>query len=282
MSSVLGVTTSPLSINTSYPVAPASALGAPQQVNLFAPGLLGGRSTVVELSGLGQVLSAATAFQEQLAVLQPGTATSGGGQNFGNDLASLSAEAQSFVDAFNNLQSNIANGGVGSPFGGGSALASRVASALDTAVQGNFANDSSALGNLEQIGIVFQPAQLPGGSNLSIDLAKLKSAFQGDPKGSFSLLAQAAISLGRLAGDYVTQVTPQVSGLRSLVQTLASSQFADNSLLLLSRTNGDSNLADLLALEMDFSNGQRNAYSPTLRQSFLAMSQFNLVSTLLG
>lgn len=284
MSSVLGInaTSSPFSINTSNTVALTSALVAPQQANLVASGLLGGSSTVVELSGLGQVLSAAIAFKEQLAALQPGTATSGGGQNFGTDIASLAAEAQSFVDAFNGLQSNIANSGVSSLFGGSSALGSGLASGLDTAVQGNFANGTSTLGNLAQIGITFRPAQFPGGSNLSVDLAKLKSAFQSDPEGSFSLLGQAATSLGGLANDFVTQATPQVSGLRLLAQTVASSQFADNSQLSLGQTNGSFNFADLLALEMDFSNGQGNSAAPTLRQSFLAMSQFNLVSTLLG
>lgn len=283
MSSVLGISnsTSPFGITATNAVALTRALMAPEE-NPLSSGVFGGSSTVVELSGLGQVLSAASAFKEQLAALQPGTATSGGGQNFGTDVASLAAEAQSFVDAFNNLQSNIVNNGAGSLFGGSSTLGSGLAPALDTAVQGNFANGSSTFSNLAQIGIVFQPAQFPGGSNLSIDLAKLKSAFQADAAGSFSLLGQAATSLGGLADDFVTQATPQVSDFRLLAQTLAFNQVTDNSFPSLGQTTGSLNFADLLALEMDFSNGQGNAFAPTLQQSFLAMNQFNLVSTLLG
>ena len=283
MSSVLGISnsTSPFGITATNAVALTRALMAPEE-NTLSSGVFGGSSTVVELSGLGQVLSAASAFKEQLAALQPGTATSGGGQNFGTDVASLAAEAQSFVDAFNNLQSNIVNNGAGSLFGGSSTLGSGLAPALDTAVQGNFANGSSTFSNLAQIGIVFQPAQFPGGSNLSIDLAKLKSAFQADAAGSFSLLGQAATSLGGLADDFVTQATPQVSDFRLLAQTLAFNQVTDNSFQSLGQTTGSLNFADLLALEMDFSNGQGNAFAPTLQQNFLAMNQFNLVSTLLG
>lgn len=283
MSSVLGISnsTSPFGITATNALALTRALMAPEE-NTLTSGVFGGGSTVVELSGLGQVLSAASAFKDQLAALQPGTATSGGGQNFGTDVASLAAEAQSFVDAFNNLQSSIANNGTGDLFGGGSTLGSGLAPALDTAVQGNFANGSSTFSNLAQIGITFQPAQFPDGSKLSIDLSKLKSAFQADAAGSFSLLGQAATSLGGLANDFVTQATPQVSDFRLLAQTLAFSQLSNNSFQSLGQTTGSLNFADLLALQMDFSNGQGNSFTPTLQQSFLAMNQFNLVSTLLG
>lgn len=246
---------SPIDIGTSAAIARANVLRA-VEASLVAPssglglGFFGaGASSIVELSGLGQALSAAATFHDHLARLQPGTATSGGGQGFGTDLASLAAEAQSFADAFNSLQRSLAANG------GGGALAL----ALDAQTQVSLANGSSALTSLAQIGIIPQPDPLAGGSRLSIDLDVLEAAFTSDATGAFSLLTQAATAFGTVAGDFVSQSQPQLSVLGVLAQTAAANQFSDN---------------DILSL------GQLNA--PSLQQAILAINQYTLVSTLLG
>lgn len=275
-------TTSPFAISANAAIARTSALLAPDTSRLTL-GLLGGASTVVELSGLGQVLSAAATFADQLAALQPGAATSGGGQNFGTDLASLAAEAQSFVDAFNGLQSNIANSNsIGSLLGGGVAGTAGLASTLDAEVQTNFANGSSNLTRLSQIGITFQPARFSGGGSLSIDLGTLESAFNTDAAGTFSLLARAATAFGEVAGNFISQAVPQFSALSVLAQTSAADQFFNNSLLSPTLPNGGFNFADLLALESSLLANPASNNAPSLQQIVLATNEFALVSTLLG
>src|SRR5512146_1335696 len=106
-----------LAINSSLPLVGTRASSAvtpsfevlATELSLFAPDVFNNSSTVVALSGAGQLLSAAATFRDQLQSLQPGTPTSGGGQNFGTDFASLAAETQSLVDFFNGFRSNIAN-----------------------------------------------------------------------------------------------------------------------------------------------------------------------------
>lgn len=249
-------------------------------LGFLTAGSFGGASTVVELSGLSQVLSAAATFQEQLGALRPGSATSGGGQNFGTDVASLAAEAQSMVDAFNNLQNNIVNANAtGSLLGAGVPGASALAQALDAQAQASYTNINSSLSNLAQLGIVFQPSQGSGGGSLSIDLATLKSAFSTDAPGAFSLLSKAATEFADLGGSFVGQAGTQFSTLAALAQSSADNQFLTNSILSLAPTSGSFNLAGLLAIESlrQGSLGGANAQS-----AILALSQYALISTLLG
>jgi len=282
MDPLLGIAASipPLSIGANGAVAPTSGLLA-SAVDFLAPGLFGGgASTVVELSGLGQLLSAAATFQDQLASLQPGTATSGGGQNFGTDVASLAAEAQSFVDAFNGLQNGIAAiNGTGNLLGTGITGATDLTQALDTQVQANVANGESTLTRLSQLGIIFQPAETPGGgSRLSIDLGTLQSAFNADAQGAFSLLSQAANALGDVAGNFVGQAGDQFGTSGAQAQISIVDQLLNNNLLTLALSNGGFNLADLLAMEaFTQSNSGISA-----QQTILALNEFTLVSALLG
>lgn len=231
--------------------------------SLFASSVFGTSSTVVELSGLGQLLSTATTFQDQLAALRPGTPTSGGGENFGTDVASLAAEAQAFVDAFNNLQSNIANiNETSSLLGSGIPGTSGLVLALDTQAQASLANGESALTSLADIGITFQPTTIPGGGGrLSIDLEALKSAFASDGAGAFSLLSEAANTFGDLARDFVSQSGAQFSTLGALFQASAADQFLAGNFLFLAQSglNGTS-----------------------AQQVITALNQYALVSTLLG
>lgn len=287
MASVSGIsgTSFPSIIGASAAIAQANALlGSNTGLLTFGLGARGSTSTVVDLSGLGQLLSAAAAFQDHLAGLQPGTATSGGGQGFGTDFASLAAETQSFVDAFNGLQSNIANSdSVGALLGGSAPGASALALALDAQAQGEFANGDSALTSLGQLGIGFQPGLLAGGSRLSVDLDKLETAFATDAEGAFALLSQAATTFGAVAGDFVSQGLPQFSTLSVLAQSSAANQFLTNSILSLGQQNGGGlDFAALLALESMTLSNPANGSAQSLQRTILALNEFALVSTLLG
>lgn len=242
-----------------------------------------GSSTVVQISELGHLLSSIVAFQDSLSVLHPGSTDSGLGNNFGTDFGSLAAEAQSFVDAFNGLQADI------SPFGsieGGSGLfgilagssqTTQINDALNERFASAFDNGDSDLTHLADIGIELQPSSIPGlGGRASIDLAKLKSAFDTDPAGSFSLLSNAVESFGTLASDFTGDTN---SG--SLLGSLLRINITQQSLGLLGAFTGSQTglqgTSDLLALA-SLSDGTTNSQAQLLS----AMNQFTLVSSLLG
>lgn len=276
----IGANLPPFTIGASGSLIPTSGVLA-SGLNSLTAGLFGGTSTIVELSGAGQLLSAAATFQDRLAALQPGTATSGGGQNFGTDLASLAAEAQSFVDSFNSLQTSIAGiNGASTLLGGSIPGAAGLVQALDSQALAAYSNGNSALTRLAQIGIVFQPAQVFGGSTrLSIDLDTLESAFNADAAGAFSLLSSAADALGEVAGNFVVQSGSTISTLASLGETLSINQLLSNSLLFQSSAGGTLNFANLLALEALAPGGLGGA---STQQVILALNQYNLISQLLG
>lgn len=263
-----------INIYTNGVTNPTAALLA-SELGISTSGLLGNTSTVVELSGESQLLSAATAFQDQLRSLQPGAASSGGGQNFGTDLASLAAEVQSFVDAFNGLQNTLASiSGTGTLFAGSIPGASDLSLSLNTQAQASFSNGSSALTNLSQLGIEFQPSPLPGGkSSLSINLATLQSAFNTDATGAFSLLATVTNSFSELAGSVISQADSQFSTLATLAQTSASLGLFNNSSLFPTQTSND--LGSLLAIAS-------LTGSANLQQVVSAINEYTLVSGLLG
>jgi hypothetical protein len=229
--------------------------------------LLGG-STTVDLSGIGQLLSATDIFRNNLSILSPGTSTGGLGQNFGTDFASLAAEAQNFVDAFNNLQSNLAI--LQGPFGSitSEPLAAQFAQLLNSQATAPLANDASGAAvnsaptSLSEIGINLQPTSSAGvGGTLSIDLQTLQSAFESNPTGTFSLLTQAVQSFGELAATFSARAGSEAATFASL------SQFGF----------GQSGLLDLLLMS-SFNSGS----ATTLTQQLMAVNEFNLVSTLFG
>lgn len=273
MDSVLGINAySPLAgIGSNAAVTSAYGLLA-SELSLSTPGVVGGASAFVDLSGVGQLLSAATIFHDQLRSLQPGTATSGGGQNFGTDFASLAAETQSFVDAFNSVQSSIANiNGAGNLFGGGVTGASALVQSFNTLAQASYANGNSTLTNLSQLGIAFNPSPVPGeGGSLSIDLNTLQSAFNTDAAGAFSLLSTAANAFGEQAGNFIGQAGSQYSALAALEPgSPAASLFPQT------QSNGGINFGSLLLNES--LNG-----NISLQQAILAINEYQLVSGLLG
>lgn len=271
MDSLTGIklfTTPPFGIGGNSAVPPAAAL-LTSELGLASNGLFGGPSTIVSLSGLSQLLSATSIFQDQMQALQPGTATSGGGRNFGTDFASLAAEAQYFVDAFNGLQRYIAginasSGLFGGPVSGGSTLTA----ALDAQAKAGYANGNSPLTSLSQLGIQFQPSPIPGlGGSLSIDLEILQSAFNRDAAGAFSLLSSVADAFGSLASS-------QSAMLTTLAQNTASIGLLETNLLFGGQTSG-SGLASLLAFGLLGNATNR-------QQTIVALSEYNLVSSLLA
>jgi hypothetical protein len=272
MNPVLGINSStPLtSIGTNNTVSPTAGLLA-SELSLATQGLFGNASTIVDLSGQGQLLSAAVAFQTQLNALQPGTATSGGGQNFGTDFASLAAEVQSFVDAFNGLQNVIASiNSTGNLLGTSVTGASGLVQSFNAQAQANFGNGNSTLTNLAQLGIEFHPSPIPGaGGSLSVNLSTLQSAFNTSATGAFSLLTTATNAFNNLVGNFITQAGSSAAQ----AQTSIGAEVLANSLFSQAQGNGD--LSTLLAIES--LTGVSN-----LQQVIITMNEYNLVSGLLG
>jgi len=276
----IGAVTSPFNLGMIGSNAQSASLLA-SELSLSTPDLLNNTSAIVNLSGEGQLLTATATFQDQLRSLQPGTATSGGGQGFGTDLASLSAEAQSFVDAFNGLQSTISNINESSNYMGGSVTgASGLVQSLNTLAQTDYSTGNSALSNLSQLGIVFKPSQIPGGAgSLSINLSTLQAAFNANATGAFSLLTKAANAFGNLAGNFVGQAGNQYSTLATLAQSssIGSSltNYLTSSLFSQVQSNGGQNLNNILLNES--LNG-----SISFQQAVLASNEYSMVSSLLG
>ena len=268
-----------LSAITAYPslygIGQSSAI-APSllasELSLSIPEVPGSASTFVEISGLGQLLSAATTFQDQLRALQPGTATSGGGQNFGTGFASLAAETQSLVDAFNGLQGTITNiNGASGLLGSNVTGTSGLTQSLGALAQANYGNGNSSLNNLSQLGITFKPSLIPGGGgSLSIDLGALQSAFNTDATGAFSLLATAANAFAGQAASFVSQAGGQYSALAALAQTSSLTGG------LLSQTQSGSLDFGSALLAQSLSGGV------SLQQAILAINEYSLVSNLLA
>lgn len=261
-------------------IAPSSALRA-TGLGLSSGILFDNTSTVVELSGLGRLLSAATQFQDHLLALKPGSATSGGGTNFGTDFASLAAEVQSFVDAFNGLQNSIADIGATNPLPGGNStvvqgtFAQGLSRSLDAQAQADYVNGASTLTNLSQLGISFQPAALPGGGGrLSIDLDALQSAFDTDAAGAFSLLSEAANAFGDLGGSFVVQGTRQYVSLAALAQLSSSLTLFGGGLFSPGQNN--IGLFDNLLLAEALASGAN------IHQTVRAIGQYRLVENLFG
>lgn len=256
-----------------------SPLDSPFSTSATALSPFDGTSTVVTLSGVGQLLSAVSIFQSNLAALQPGSASSGGGRNFGGDFGSLAAEAQNFVDTFNGLQSSFnqlqgASGTPAGPFG----QFIQFADALKQRAAATFDNGNSTLTRLADIGIDFQtPASTGKGSLLSIDMKALQSAFNSDAAGTFALLGQAVQSLGQAAAGFAGPADSLSATLGSLARIEATTSTLS---LFGSLATGSGSqlpgLADLLLLESLSRGGGSQV------QSLLALSQFSLVSSLLG
>lgn len=235
------------------------------ELSLSTPGLFSYSSTFVGISARGQLLSATVTFQNRLQSLQPDTATS---------YADLTAKAQGFADAFNALQSAVA--GIANipnlPLGG-VASASDLVQSINAQVQASYPNGGSALTELAQLGIEFQPSLLPGGSSkLTIDPAALQSAFNADAAGAFSLLSKATDALGEVAMNFISRSGSQYSSVAALQSAFGYSLFGSD---LFSQPQAGNSLYDLLATQ-PFPEGTN------LQQVFSAINEYTLVSRLFG
>lgn len=229
----------------------------------------GNASPDVEISGLGQLFAAASTFQSQLAAIQPGAENSGTGRNFGTDFGSLAAEAQNFVDAFNQVQAGIANLTDVTEAG-------RFAQALNDLARANFVNGDSGVNTLAQIGIEWQNSVVVGqGATLGIDMRSLQLAFNANPSATFSLLAEAVRSFGSLAaGTQIgTDPTTISNSIRSQIVALQTSLGLFDPDAATSTPLG---LASLLALD------PANQGANNIGQQIAALSHFALVSSLLS
>lgn len=223
-------------------------------------------STTVQLSRTGQLLSALDMFRATLANLRPGSATSGLGDNFGTDIASLAAEAQNFVDAFNTLQANLTRSP--QPLGAlfAEPLSAQFSRTLNGLVAAPLGGDDPALTSLAQLGISLQASPTEVGGTLAIDLDTLKSAFASNPAGAFAALDRAV----QLFGDAAASLADRAS--RETVSLAAFAQFGFGQ-----TAPGLLGMFNLLALS-SFNLGN----ATTVTQQMVALNEYMLVSTLLG
>jgi len=143
----------------------------------------------VEISGLGQLLSASTLFET-------GISNAANQAGFPTDLAAT----QIFVDALNNfLQTdNLQNASAGSP-------GNQFMQVLNTPAS----SGKSIIASLSGIGINYQPAASQNDTGrVSIDFKTLQSAFNVSPTGTGSLLTKAILSIGQFAAKFTTLFTP--------------------------------------------------------------------------
>lgn len=145
----------------------------------------------VEISGLGQLLSASTLFETGIS-----NATNQAG------FPAVLAATQIFVDAFNNfLQTDSLQNASAGPLGN---LFMQMLNTQTTAGSGK-----SIIASLSGIGINYQPAASQNDTGrMSIDFKTLQSAFNVSPTGTGSLLTQATQSIGQFAAKFTTLFTP--------------------------------------------------------------------------
>ncbi|MEC5217811.1 hypothetical protein RCH09_002774 [Actimicrobium sp. GrIS 1.19] len=175
------------------PVIPSTAL-AEQQAVLAADT----RSSIVDLSTLGQLQAALARFRAQPINdnAAGGSAAVDGVNAFGKFLAAT----QLIVDALNNFQSGHVD-----------SLLNAISAPADSALPGLDALPATTpgdalLASLKQGGINFQSAGAAGGTaQFSIDLPTLQAAFEANPASTATALAQAFQTLSQGAQSVVAQ-----------------------------------------------------------------------------
>lgn len=148
------------------------------------------------------------------------------------DFAGVQNAAQTLASAFNTLQSSVAD--VTAPGGqlANDALASSLASGLQTLAQGVFNNGTSSLTTLSQIGITVQ------GGSLNVNSNALQAAFNTDAAGTASLLSKAVQGFDALAqrfggsGGAIGAVEQGLQQQQSIAQLLQPASASDLGALL--------------------------------------------------
>ncbi|MFI4941561.1 MAG: hypothetical protein ACHP7O_14630, partial [Burkholderiales bacterium] len=167
------------------------------QVNaLTEPALanLDNTSSIVDLSSLGQLLSAAAALQAA-----PITAGSTTAQGTGFD--AFLAATELFFNSYNNIQAGSLDNAQNVS---GSAFSDATLQALTVTTAAG--SGTSLLASLAALGIDYQAATpLTGGSaQFTIEPATLQSAWNANPSATSALLQQAFQTLGQVATTFVT------------------------------------------------------------------------------
>lgn len=178
-------------------------------------------TSIVDISGLGKLLSAASMLEETMS--QP-TATSQSG------FASVLATAQLFVDTFNSFPQsgsgaiqNLSSESLGSLF-------VQVLDSQGTAASGN---EKSILSALAEIGINYQaPSILNNTGQMTIDIKLLQSEFNATPVETSSLLKQAIQSIEPLAstalnGDLTTIAATTATATTQLTSAVIAALTTD-------------------------------------------------------
>lgn len=266
-----------------FPIPPlrttsaASPLGAAPASTAAGPALAGslgrpGGSSIVQLSGYGQMLSSVAGFQTRLDSLRPQFA-SGASADFVADVGRAAAGAQGLADAFNGVQGRMTDlGGIFAAPAGRAGLTQGFQQTLNAQASAAFANGDSIFTSLGRIGINFQPPAVPGtGGTLSVDLEALRNALTFDASGTFALLAQATQSLADAATRFAGQTGSAATafGLLAQMQAAQMAMAAGEGGAVSDDLNGFSDQAALALIPGD---------ATGVRQRAIALNQFNRIA----
>ena len=169
---------------------------------LAQPGVVGSAS-IVDVSKLGQLLSASTRLESPpiAADAVDRVAEQGASTGVDDGFARLVAAAQAFVEVFNDFQtgqtSNVQDPLV-APLQNVLLIAINELPAWD--------NENTLLASLAQVGINVQDApSAVDSAQLTIDLTALESAFNANPAATSASVAQAFQAIGQIAAQLASQ-----------------------------------------------------------------------------
>jgi len=203
-----------------------------------AASLLNASSSIVQLSGLGQALAAASTLESRLEALQANTA--------GATAGSVFTEAQAFVVAFNSVAQSIAKLATAQGTTPDNALIAEFSQTLDAAATTNAGGQG--LSSLQAIGITFIAASPTGSgadtARLSIDQSALTAAAEANPQGTAALLAQASQPLLQQVVAFEVQATTGPPGESSVPGTTVPTQ-------LLQQLSADTALNNITLADLD-------------------------------
>jgi hypothetical protein len=146
-------------------------------------------TSAVDISGLGQLLSASAIFESGLL-----KAAATNQANF----STVTAATQLFVQAFNNfVQSDtMQSSSAVSP----AAVFMQVLNAQNSSASG-----ASVISSLADLGITYLAAtSVNGTGQMSVDYTALQSAFNADQQGTVAVLAQATKTVGQIASEFTS------------------------------------------------------------------------------
>jgi len=162
---------------------------------------------IVDISGLGQLLSASSIFETVLLKAAETNQAS---------LSNIVAATQFFVDAFNTF---LQSGSLQSSTGG--SLGNLFIRLLNSQATASSDDGSSILDRLSRVGINVQPPTTQNTvGEVTIDFETLQAALNIDLPGTVSLLAQTTREIGQLATEF-TNLFVQVNDLGQTSQGLS-------------------------------------------------------------